>query len=92
MKATFLLLAIFGLSYSPEEKTAIVETREGIDIYAFSRPSKEFEIVKSSTVTFAFNGCKDWIPFAIKKAKSESADAVIIYFDSKGKFDIIKYK
>lgn len=88
-----LLLFLAVVSFRPQtQSTAIPERQQGIDIYVMSEPTRPYEIIKTGT-SVAWLGCGEKVNTPVNQAaKTEGAQAIIIYFPASSKYSIIKYK
>lgn len=96
-KITFIALMSILLSFRNEiNKTqATVEIKEGISIFAYSKPSNNYDVIGSVKVTGIVSSSKapNYLRILIEKAVKDfpSAEAIIINseFD---KAEVIKFK
>ncbi len=78
MKYAILLLALSGLSFTPQDQTAnaVVRSKRGIDVYIYSMPTKSYTVIKSGHFMSSGAGCD--IDNGIQRAIDKKAQAVII--------------
>ena len=78
MKHAILLIAFFGLSFTPQDQTAnaVVRSKRGIDVYIYSIPTRSYKVVKSGFFLSSGSGCD--IDNGIQRAIDRKAQAVII--------------
>lgn len=78
MKYAILLMAIFGLSFNPQDQTAnaVVKSKRGIDVYIYSIPARPYTVLKSGHFMSVGSGCD--IDAGIQRAIDKKAQAVII--------------
>lgn len=69
---------------------AIAENHMGVDVFVYSRPTKEYDVIEDGKI-IALANCDEVFNKPIKKAADKNGDGVIIYVETQ-KYDIIKYR
>lgn len=82
-------VAVFSFK-TTETGNAITERRNGLDVYMYSRPSKDYETVYSDKFKIAFD-CNEILTKPLKMAEGKGGEGVIIYPETT-RFEVIKYK
>lgn len=85
--AFILFLGSWSLASSAN---AITDKRSGLDVYVYSRPSIDYEVLGSNAVV-VWVDCNEIFNKSIRKAAALGADGVIIYPET-AQYDAIKYK
>ncbi len=86
-----VVAVILLASFQQQTGNARVEKIEGVDVYAFSVPLRDYEVIKSGITTVFMGQCDGMVSRSAKKAAEEKADGVIIHFEN-FKYEAIKYK
>jgi len=96
MKAILFLVAIFGLSFTPENPTVTVSKIQGIDVYVYSSPGNKYKVIESGKIRITLTGgCNEVVNAAVKKAAAVGADGVIVDLSTSGlgnAWEAIKYE
>lgn len=95
MKTALFLVAIFGLSFTPDSGVTVSKI-QGIDVYVYSMPSGNYKVLdKGKIVLTLTGGCDEVVNQSIKKAVAAGADAVIVDMQNAGlvgtRWEAIKY-
>lgn len=90
---TILCFLILGFSYNPDTTgNATVSKIQGIEIYVYSQPTKDYKVIDSGKVSITLTGsCSEGITQAVKKASKAGADAVIYDLNS-SRWEAIRYE
>ncbi|HEU5291674.1 MAG TPA: hypothetical protein VFU05_13585 [Cyclobacteriaceae bacterium] len=97
MKISTLLLAVILIfltaSFTKENSgNARAKKVQGVDVYIYSEPTRDYEVIESGKVMITLSGrCDEGASQAAKKAAKLNAQGVIIDL-STWKWDAIKYK
>jgi hypothetical protein len=97
MKKLFLSLvtiAAMAMAFTEskiESATAKVDKYYNVDLYAFSEPTVEYEVMEEKTLTLV-KGCRDWFFKPARQASQAGADGVIIIIPPPGTVETVKYK
>jgi hypothetical protein len=75
----------------PPIGNAITEKVNGVDVYVFSRPTRNYDVIKSGTVTTIIGQCESIANKSARKAADEKADGVIVNLNN-NRYEAIKYK
>jgi len=94
MKISILLILILGIYQKPSEQAdAKVQSIQGVNIYIYSEPTQEFEILETGSVKLTLTGsCEEQIKQAATKAAKIKADGIIISLGSPTRWSAIKFK
>jgi hypothetical protein len=72
------LAAILGIAATNQQGNATVSRINGIEIYIYSTPSKDYTVIDSGKILVTISGsCNDSVNQAVKKAAKVNAQAVI---------------
>lgn len=78
--------------YDGQSPNAVTEKVNGVDVYVFSRPVREYVVIKSSVSNLlVFNKGDGVIMRSAKKAFEEKGDGVIVHLNN-SRYEVIKYK
>jgi hypothetical protein len=94
MKLSIIFLAIVLMASITPQQTgnAKVSKVNGLDVFIFSTPLSDYEVVDSGKIIATLTGaCGESVNAAIKKAGKVKADAVIINIEN-SRWEAIKYK
>lgn len=89
------LALLTGVSFSPQTNPgqASVNKLNGVEIFVYSNPVKEYEVIETGKVMLTLTGsCDDRIKSAANKAAKLNADGLIIEFGEPTRWTAIKYK
>lgn len=89
-----IVVAATAMAFTESKKepaTGKVENHFGVDLYAFSEPTVEYEVLEEKTLTMV-KGCRDWFFKPARQASQAGADGVIIVIPPPGAFETVKYK
>lgn len=96
---TIFVVTIFSYSYSQSvehKKTdAVANTKEGICLFVFCKPLREYEYLGSIKQKVAWTGQpNEMIAIMIKKVKKQypEADGIIFTDEYMGEIDVVKFK
>jgi hypothetical protein len=96
MKTTLFLVAIFGLSFTPDSPTVTVSKIQGIDVYVYATPNGKYKVVDTGKIRVTLTGgCNEVVNAAVKKAAAAGADGVIVDLATSGMgnaWEAIKYE
>jgi len=83
---------IDGLIRKQQTANASTDKVQGIDVYVYSQPSTDYEVIESGKVVATLTGsCGEQVNASIKKAAKAGANGVIIHLES-SRWEAIKYK
>jgi hypothetical protein len=94
---TSILIVLFLVSFKQTQQTvpcgnATVEKKFGVDVYAFSIPTRKYEVIKSGSDFKPFaTSCESLVNNAAKQGMNLKADAIIVHLEGYS-FEAIKYK
>lgn len=97
MKTFSFLLVLLGVNLTPLPPSVTVAKVRGIDVYVYSMPSGDYEVVDSGKVVLTLTGgCDEVVNQSINKAVKSGADAVIVDMQNAGlvgtRWTAIRYK
>lgn len=92
---SILILAVIVLSAATirsNDGNAKADKLQGLDVYVYSEPTRDYEVIESGKVMFSLTGgCPETVSQSAKKAAKLGAHGVIVHLES-NKWDAIKYK
>lgn len=93
MKISILIL-ILGIHFNPTESgNAKVNSIQGVQIFLYSEPTQDFEVIETGMVKLTLTGsCEDRIKTAANKAAKLKADGIIIELGEPTRWTAIRYK
>lgn len=90
ISALLIAAIVLAAFKSQNQANARVDRLSGLDVYVYSVPVREYEVLKTGHP--ASMGCKNWILNPVKLAsQTPNAEGVIINFEN-GSYQAIKYK
>lgn len=94
MKIVLALFMLTGLHFAPADQgSATVNKIQGVEIYVYSSPTKDYEVIESGKVMLTLTGsCDDRIKSAANKAAKMKADGLIIELGEPTRWTAIRYK
>lgn len=96
MKTAFILMAVFGLSFTPDSPGVTVSKIQGVDVYVYSTPNSKYKVIDSGKIRITLTGgCNEVVNAAVKKAAASGADVVIVDLATSGignAWEAIKYE
>lgn len=88
-------LAIYGFSLPSDNNKALAEQREGLFVFAFSKPANEYEYLGTVKAGMVWAGKpSEMIKGVIKNAKKDypTGEAVVFTSDDMQTADVIRFK
>ncbi len=91
MLIVMIMLTSFKL-YNGQSPNAVTEKINGVDVYVFSAPVREYTVIKTAISNgLVFDHPDKLVLRSAKRAYEEKGDAVIVHL-SNYRYEVIKYK